>query len=120
MKLQFRLRTLMIVVTLLAVACGYVGWQAKIVRERKAMVERILQVEDGYLARDGPFAPIDHNESIPWIRRLLGDEAIVAVDLPVGCPLTAREINAVLPEAIIHDYMVDPNTRRRRIVRKVD
>ncbi len=32
---QFRLRTLMIVVTLLAVPLGYVGWQAKIVRERK-------------------------------------------------------------------------------------
>ena len=33
---QFGLRTLMIAVTLLAVPLGYVGWQAKIVRERKA------------------------------------------------------------------------------------
>jgi hypothetical protein len=35
-RLQFRLRTLMIVVTLLAVPCVYVGRQAKIVRESKA------------------------------------------------------------------------------------
>jgi hypothetical protein len=32
-RFQFGLRTLMIVVTLLAGACGYVGWQANIVRE---------------------------------------------------------------------------------------
>ncbi len=33
---QFSLRSLMVVVTLLAVPLGYVGWQAKIVRERNA------------------------------------------------------------------------------------
>jgi hypothetical protein len=40
---QFSLRTLMIVITLLAVPLAYVGWQAKIVRERKAMLEFIRQ-----------------------------------------------------------------------------
>ena len=39
---QFSLRTLMIGVTLLAVPIGYVGWQAKIVRERTAMESVIL------------------------------------------------------------------------------
>ena len=34
---QFSLRTLLIVVTLLAVPCAYTGWQAKIVRDRKAI-----------------------------------------------------------------------------------
>jgi hypothetical protein len=38
-RFQFRLRTLMIVVTLLAVPLGYVGWSAKIVRERIALRE---------------------------------------------------------------------------------
>ncbi len=37
---QFSLRTLLIGVTLLAVACAYVGWQAKIVRERRAELNR--------------------------------------------------------------------------------
>ena len=36
---RFSLRTLMIGVTLLAVACAYVGWQAKIVGERRALRE---------------------------------------------------------------------------------
>ena len=34
-RFQFRLRTLMIVVTLLAVPCAYIGWQAKIVRAQR-------------------------------------------------------------------------------------
>jgi hypothetical protein len=37
-RFQFRLRTLLIVVALLAVACAYVGWQAKIVKERHKAV----------------------------------------------------------------------------------
>ena len=32
----------MIGVTLLAIPCGYVGWQAKIVRERKATFDRLI------------------------------------------------------------------------------
>src|SRR5271165_5079938 len=32
---QFRLRTVFVVTTLIAVAAGWVGWQAKIVQERK-------------------------------------------------------------------------------------
>jgi hypothetical protein len=39
---QYSLRTLLIGVTLLAVVCGYVGWQAKIVREREAMLSHIF------------------------------------------------------------------------------
>ena len=38
-RFQFSLRTLMIGVTLLAVPCAFVGWQAKIVRERKAWLD---------------------------------------------------------------------------------
>jgi hypothetical protein len=37
--MRFRLRTLMTVVTLLSLACAYVGWQAKIARERTAMLD---------------------------------------------------------------------------------
>ena len=46
---QFSLRSLMIVVMLLAVPLGYVGWQAKIVRERKAMARWIwLELTEGW------------------------------------------------------------------------
>jgi hypothetical protein len=40
-RFQFRLRTLLIGVTLLAIPCAYVGWQAKIVRARQAMAKRL-------------------------------------------------------------------------------
>jgi hypothetical protein len=42
---QFSLRTLMIGVTLLAMVCGYVGRQTKIVRERTQFVERSITTD---------------------------------------------------------------------------
>lgn len=61
---QFSLRTLLLGVALLAVPLGYVGWEAKIVRERKAWSgnSHFLIVE---------FDASSNN--ISWIRRLLGD-----------------------------------------------
>jgi hypothetical protein len=61
---QFSLRTLMIVVTLLAVACAYVGWQEKIVRERQAWKDN-----PKFYVEMGQQVP----SNLPWIRRLLGD-----------------------------------------------
>ena len=61
---QFSLRTLMIVVTLLAVPCAYVGWQAKIVSERRNWLANPQFV---CLPND------PENCSLPWIRRLFGD-----------------------------------------------
>jgi hypothetical protein len=118
-RFQFRLRTLMIGVTLLGVLCGYVRWQKTIVVDRMAMMERVSHA-DAYNSADGSQAPIDQNKSIPWVRRLLGDEAIVDIYLPVGCHLTAREINAVLPEALIHEYPVDPKIPGRKIIPKAN
>jgi hypothetical protein len=47
---QFSLRTLMIVVTLLAVPMGYVGWQAKIVKSRSDLLEQIKKRNRIYLS----------------------------------------------------------------------
>jgi hypothetical protein len=38
-RFQFRLRTLMVGVTLLAVPCSYVGWQVRVVKERRLQIE---------------------------------------------------------------------------------
>ena len=92
-RFQFRLRTLMIVVTLMAVPMAYVAHEAKIAWDRKAMVNRILFVEGGWVAHN-----TEPSWSPPWIRRLFGDQSIDEVALPVDSPLTAREINAMLPE----------------------
>src|SRR5947209_6427236 len=71
LRFQFRLRTLMIAVTLLSIPCAYLGWQAAIVRHR-------AWVLNNYNGSRKPPAviPVDHwarQESLPWIRRVLGD-----------------------------------------------
>jgi hypothetical protein len=64
-RFQFRVRTLMIGVTLLAVACGYVGWQAKIVKNRRELLESSKPTE---------WSETD-DEGLSWLRRKLGDRA---------------------------------------------
>ncbi len=94
MKLQFRLRTLMVVVTLLAVPLGYVGWQAKIVRERKAWRENPHFLEP-LLIEDGG--------TVSWIRRYFGDAqcfAMVADESVSDAQLD--QCREAFPEADVH------------------
>jgi hypothetical protein len=65
-RFQFRLRTLMIGVTLFCVVGGgYVVWQKKVVLERKAMLENPSFHLIGYR--------LEVAGTIPWLRRRLGD-----------------------------------------------
>jgi hypothetical protein len=75
---QFSLRSLMIGVTLLAVPFAYVGWQAKIVRQRQAML-----FENPRIGLLSIVESVGGEKRLPWIRRCLGDldpGDIVAVD----------------------------------------
>jgi hypothetical protein len=116
---QFSLRTLMIVVTLLCVVGGYVGWQAKKVNERKTLLERVVSDGGGYFRVS--LGPRDHEEysvcgAIPgngkwlvpsheypppsWIRRWLGDDRICTIWLPKSFSATDLAIIAEgFPEA---------------------
>ncbi len=118
-RFQFRLRTMLIVVTLLAVPCAYVGWQAKIVRERKIMARRIMAVDKGFVYVN-PTQPshIVAASSIPWIRRLLGDEPVSMILLPIVTgPTTRGEAQAVFPEAAVRAMKdEDPMTHEREII----
>jgi hypothetical protein len=75
-RFQFRLRTLMIGVTLLAVVCvcDYVAHEAEIVRERKALLK------SGRLSLVGQVA--EETRRISWLRARLGDVDcwIIALD----------------------------------------
>jgi hypothetical protein len=100
-RFQFRLRTLMIAVTLLAIPCGYLGWQAKIVRDRRAMIDRVVSIDNGFRMKID-FRMTEPAVSVPWIRRLLGDEAIDYIDLPLDTEIEERQrIRAAFPEAHI-------------------
>jgi hypothetical protein len=89
---QFSLRTLMIGVTLFCVVDGgYVGWQAKIVRARRAWLAHLATQR--YQARIGDrviYAGNGHGEP-SIVRRWLGDKAILRISLPATVPDEDRE-----------------------------
>jgi hypothetical protein len=105
-RFQFRLRTLMIGVTLVAAACACVGSQAKIVRDRRAIVAWILTETQGSCILDsvriterGVRVPPDPN----WLRRILGDRSFQYIVIPTE-ELTADRLNtikAAFPESVV-------------------
>jgi hypothetical protein len=99
-RFQFRLRTLMIVVTLLAVPLGYVGWQAKIVRERRSMLGTIDAAGGRYLAINVGDLPAGMTGP-GWIRRFLGDVAVVEIDFHASS-LSQDDLKEKFPEADCH------------------
>ncbi len=107
-RFQFRLRTLMIVVTLLAVPCAYVGWQENIVRERKEWIREYSH----FVLSDPTILQLDHpmvlhargdlSRGPSFIRRWLGDQLFPMAILPRNS--SASEINVaatLFPEADI-------------------
>jgi hypothetical protein len=99
-RFQFRLRTLMIVVTLLAVPCAYVGWQAKIVRERRETAEWIGKTLGGTTYRyddDLMFVKSYRRFRPPLLRRLFGDWAYYRVVVPHPSEADLKRIREVFP-----------------------
>jgi hypothetical protein len=107
-RFQFRLRTLMIVVAVPAVPCAYVGWQAKIVRERKEWVR-----EYSHFALANPIYDLiqrpmvkqasgDLSHGPSFIRRCLGDQLFPMAILPKDTSSSEIKVAATLfPEADI-------------------
>jgi hypothetical protein len=79
----------MIGVTLLAIPCAYIGWQANIVRERRALLNSLRT------AGGGDFTALLYNKARPppppWLRRILGDETVELLLVP---PTTDEEAMA--------------------------
>ena len=73
-RFQFRLRTLMIGVTVFClVVGGYIGWQAKIVRERTRLREQFFVRQKNPFEDDETVREPVSDAGVGWIRRLLGD-----------------------------------------------
>jgi hypothetical protein len=95
-RFQFRLRTLMIGVTLLAVPMAFVAHEEQIVRERKLLLNRAPV-----------FEPCDNWRGISWVRRMLGDEAVGIIQLVVASSDEEVErYQTAFPEASIHRSIV--------------
>ena len=112
-RFQFRLRTLFVVVTLVALACAYVGRQSQIVRERKAWLA--VRQRWAYFSEAGRPPPTTINErnaaaDPPLIRQWLGDDALegIVCDSEADAALG----RSLFPEAEIKlmEGIPEPNT----------
>jgi hypothetical protein len=75
---QFGLRTMFLAVTVLAV---WLGWELKFVRERQAWVH-LKQQRFTFIETESEWqGPRPASASIPFWRRLLGDEAVIVIHL---------------------------------------
>ncbi len=93
---QFTLRALLVTTTVLAGPCAWVAHNANIVRQRKAVDPSSWSLR--FMADERP------ERSLPWLRRVLGDEAIARIYYsanrdPDGSEL--RRARALFPEAAI-------------------
>jgi hypothetical protein len=112
---SFSLRTMFVLVTVL---CVWLGWNVRIVQERKAILAELRQaVGEGnvdFVSLESWDAKIETSADASWqshwahlrvskIRRLLGDESCAILDftLPVDTRLVER-IEAALPEAKLY------------------
>ena len=104
-RFQFRLRTLMIGVTLLALPCAYVGWQAKIVRERKAYLRANAHSWPVGTFATVQFAQGDKSRAPTAIRAWLGDWAQFEVWVDVRLSKAEKQsVAALFPEANICEW----------------
>ena len=94
-RFQFRLRTLMIGVTLMAVLCAYVAHEAKIVRARNEWLSSNRQglSEALYVTKE----VLGNQEKGPsWIRFRLGDQSYRVI---LAKPEAVQDAAKLFPEA---------------------
>jgi len=100
---QFSLRTLIIVVTVLAVACAYVGWQARIVRKRQDYLRAYAHDH----AKNGTYLGLadgDLAQAPTGIRLWLGDKPQDVVWLDSKSGMDIESLAALFPEADITQW----------------
>jgi hypothetical protein len=92
---RISLRTLFLLVTL---AGCWLGWQRHVVRQREAA--RMTIVEGGGWIGAESFTPQPTRAGIPWLRRWLGDEAVLWIRLPGNASESEiRLVESAFPEA---------------------
>jgi hypothetical protein len=94
---RFSLRTLFVVVT---VGCIWLGWQVKVVRDRRAALEYFSEQE-----RDVWLFPGPSKRSIPAWRRWLGDTSIATITTGgMQRPQDLELARTCFPEAVVLQF----------------
>ena len=102
---QFSLRTLMIMVTLLAVACGYVAREFNTVKARQRWLgeHSVTADEGGSHITYEVFVHGDKGKYPSVLRRCLGDREVGELEVPRNVrPIQLNEIRLLFPEATIY------------------
>jgi hypothetical protein len=97
---RFALCTLLIGVVVLGIPLCYVGWQARIVQERRVMLGEIRQAGGEAF----PFASVGLFEDglAPWCRSLLGDTGFGLIYLPKAMIGKTPKVEKLFPESSIY------------------
>jgi hypothetical protein len=102
-RFQFRLRTLMIGVTLLAIPCGYVGWQLKWIRERHDEAAKYQTWTAVPIIQDNPNIGLKRTKA-PWPLGWLGEDGMYLIAVPPSATKAETErLISLFPEAVITD-----------------
>ena len=110
--MQYRLRTLFIVVTVAAIACGWLRHEYDIVQERKAALELVH--------RFGGCWPLGQSSHPSLIRRWLGDKSVKVISLPLEIYADKERIESIFPEAYIGKHIPEPGKKRYPIPLPLD
>jgi hypothetical protein len=119
-RFRFGLRTLFVMVTLLA--C-WLGWELKFVQERRAMLGSLLASGNGYTTCSQLVASSDEHgfaynpATIPFWRRWLGDEAVESIIVPDAQEPLSKALT-LFPEAIIVQAVSGSSWGELRYIRK--
>ena len=97
--LSYSVRTLLLAVT---VFCVWLGWQVSIVRDRKAMLQRIDAA-----GGNGTWRDRSGGKHLMWHRRKLGDRFIPRITVPSSwTDEQITEITQLFPEAKVRRQAV--------------
>lgn len=108
-RLQFSLRALLVAVMVVAVSCAWIGSNAILVRQRKAMIQGDVNGVWGVQRIRNPPEPIE----LPWIRRVFGDYPVMEIHcMPPGA--IASGVRSKLTGVVDHALVV----RIRRLFRE--
>src|SRR5437868_3353725 len=108
MTKRYSLRTLLLFVAILAIPLGWLGWQAKIVRERRATIDEIVAA-GGQVTRKADLKYMGGQSQVvevqppPWYRGMFGDEAIAIIQLTSRNTSGVAEIEGLFPESLVYN-----------------